>query len=121
MEERCPDAAWTVRIVAILSCLGAAGCVTPVLIDGDGIRIGLYSVEHRDCGGGARHTKAEGAGLALGRRGVALGYSRIDEVRVPVGEGVNGHFTSPLAEIWVGEDAEREALAALTRVQEGTR
>ena len=89
-----------------------AGCVSPVVLDPEALRIGLFHVESRTEKELIRRTFVQGAGLSIGPRILALGLVSTDTLAAPLDSGAY-RVEWPGGWIAVGDEAIRSVQEVL--------
>jgi hypothetical protein len=104
-------------LFAVVLCLSIlTGCVTPLVVDSDGVRIGLYFVESQSPRAEVRYRHVTGLGLGVGGRGFRLGFEETQEVHVQVTPaGVSA--VTPLVTVTTGRLAELESSRSLDCIE----
>lgn len=106
-----------VQLVSFLTCICLTVWLTPVVIESNGVRLGLYRWETNRFGQHVIHRKVQGVGLSLTSVGVGLGYVR-NEAIVAELEDASYRVSLPRGELFVGAAAETDGVHEILHLLE---
>ena len=94
-------------------CLLVLGCVTPVTIGDNHFGLGLYHDQLEILNDDVTYHRVTGLGLLAINGRLMLGFADHQGVEAQI-DGRSYHIVTPLADIAVGEEAERRAMSPAT-------